>query len=360
MSRLRTDDLGQLLFIELDEDHWSAGLDKRLRTIRPGGIILTRRNLRTPESVAELLGKIARSVGAPPFLALEEEGGTGDPLRGFFPPLPSPRAVALKGHAAATLGELTGAGMRLLGFNTNFAPLLDLSIGSFDAVAGPRTLGSDGLQVAKYGGDFARGLERHKILPCAKHFPGLGGACPDSNAGLYLSGKPMAQMWREDLVPYRKLLRHLRLVMVSHYAYKAYDFDVALPAIHSVNVLHGLLRVKLHYHGVAVTGDLESEHIRRKFHPTEAAVLSINAGCDMVFMSGRQNSVKSAFEGLRNGLESGRISTSRVAQALDRIRLARKGLTVPSGKISMKALKDLAQKFKEFSNNLKTEEQKIE
>jgi beta-N-acetylhexosaminidase len=360
MSRLRTDDLGQLLFIGLNEDHWSAGLEKRLRTIRPGGIIFTRRTLRTPESVAELLSKIARTVGAPPFLALEEEGGMVDPLQEFFPRLPSARAVGVKGNATAKLGELIGAGLKLLGFNINFAPQLDLSTDFSDAVAGARTFGSDGLEVAKCGEAFVRGLQRHNILSCAKHFPGLGGARLDSNAGLYLSGKPMAQMWREDLVPYRKLLRQLHLVMVSHHAYKAYDFDVALPATHSVNVLHGLLRVKLRYHGLAMTSDLESEYIRRKFHPAEASVLSINAGCDMVFISGRKNSVESVIEGLRNGLESGRISTTRVAQALDRIRLVKKGLAAPSGKISMKALKELAQEFKEFSNHLKTEEQKIE
>lgn len=354
MSRLRTDDLGQLLFLGLDEDRWSAGLEKRLRAIRPGGIIFSQRTLRTPESVAELLGKIARTPGAPPFLALAEEGGTADPLQEFFPPAPSLRAVDVKENAAAKLGELIGAGMKLLGFNTNFAPRLDLSADSSDPAAGARAIGLDGLQVAKCGGDFMRGLQRHNILPCAKHFPGFGSARMDSQAGLYLSGKPMAPMWREDLVPYRKLLRQLPMVMVSHHAYKAYDFDIALPAIHSANVLHGLLRVKLLYHGLAMTSDLESEHIRQKFGPADASVLSINAGCDMVFTSNRKNSAESVIEGLRNGLESGRISTSRVAQALQRIRGVKKALAAPSGKISMKALKELGREFKEFSNHLKT------
>ncbi|MHB8655143.1 MAG: glycoside hydrolase family 3 N-terminal domain-containing protein [Terriglobia bacterium] len=354
MSRLPTDDLGQLLFIGLEEDRWSAGLEKRLRAIRPGGIIFSQRTLRTPESVAGLLGKIAQTLGAPPFLAIEEEGGTVDPLHEFFPPLPSLRAAGVKENAAAKLGELIGAGMKLLGFNTNFAPRLDLAADSSGAAAGARPIGSDSLQVAKCGGDFARGLQRHNILPCARHFPGFGSARMDSEAGLYLSGKPMAPMWREDLVPYRKLLRQLPMVMVSHHAYKAYDFDVALPAIHSVNVLQGLLRVKLSYHGVALTSDLESEYFRRKFDPADASVLSINAGCDMVSISNRKNSAESVIDGLRNGLESGRISTHRVAQALQRIRRARKALAAPTGRISMKALKALDREFKEFSNHLKT------
>ncbi len=364
MSTLRADDLGQLLFIGLDEDRWSAALEKRLRTIRPGGIVFTQRNLRTPESTVELLARIAGTVDNPPFLALEEEGGTVDPLRKFFPPLSSPRAVAAMGPAAARqLGGLAGAGLNLLGFNTNFAPLLDLATGSSNALISTRSFGSDGQQVANCSEAFVRGLHRHKILACAKHFPGLGDARPDRDTGILLSGKPMARMWREDLVPYRKLLPQLALVIVSHCAYKAYDFDFALRAPLSKNVLEGLLRVKLGYRGVVLADYFGTgEEISQRMPPSapgrpekgislnlEAFPKSVAAGIDMLVVRWGGRAPELVTERLENALDLGTVTTTRVNEALKRIRRVKKGLRLPTGKFSTQAFERLSREFEEFN-----------
>ena len=61
-------------------------------------------------------------------------------------------------------------------------------------------------------GGFLEGLERHEVRACGKHFPGLAAREPPSPAELALVSKPMAELWREDLVPYRALLPRLPLV----------------------------------------------------------------------------------------------------------------------------------------------------
>ncbi len=351
--------LGQMLMIRLGEERATAATARLLRIVNPGGILFSRRHLRTPQSAHELLRKIASALPVPPLLALEEEGGTVDPLGVIFPPLPAPRAVAQKGAAAVErLGELAGAGLKLLGFNANLAPVLDLSTPFSDPGLGARAFSADAHEVARCGKAFVRGLGRRKVLACAKHFPGLGSLRMVARSGLPLSGKTMAGMWREDLVPYRELLHQLPLVMVGRGAYKAYDFELPRPALFSENVGEGLLRVKLAYRGVAVAEDLDEEARRSSVELGEAAVRSVNAGCDLLLVGG-EKSLEQAFAGLKRGVESGKISSERLEQALERIRFAKKGLARPSGRVTASACLELTRQFEDFSRGCRPLEQKI-
>ena len=94
-----------------------------LAPFAPGGVLVDAPLPNGADTLREFLSKLACSVPTVPFLALREEGGPMDPLGVFLPPLPSPRAAAGKGLAAVQrLGELVGAALKLLGFNTDLAP----------------------------------------------------------------------------------------------------------------------------------------------------------------------------------------------------------------------------------------------
>jgi beta-N-acetylhexosaminidase len=346
MNKLRTEDLGELFFIQLGGDRWSASLEKRLRSLRPGGIVLTARNWRAADSAAEFLGRIARALDFHPFLAIEEEGGVADPLQKLFPPLPSPQTVGRRGpEAARKLGQLAGAGMKLLGLNINLAPRLDLANATEKDL---QTFGSGHQVVTQCGTAFVKGLKHHGVLACGKYFPGIGDARPDSDTGLTLSSKPMARMWREDLAPYLKLLGQLPMVMVSHRAYKAYDFDRALPAPLSRNVLEGLLRVKLGYCGVALV-DPQGELQERLSLDAEAVTKSIAAGSDMAVVRDSDKTFEPIAESVRNALEVGTISAQRIGEALKRIHRARKKIHPRVGKFSRNAYARLCREFEDFS-----------
>jgi len=358
MRDLRAKAIGQILVIELKEYRWSVAGERLLRACQPGGVLLSGRNLRTPGHTAELLHGIARTLTITPFLALEEEGGLVDPLHAFFPPLPSPRAVAEKGPAAtARLGELAGAGLKLLGFNTNFAPLLDLSAPHSETILGTRTFSADAPTVAKCGGAFLGGLQHHRIIACGKYFPGLSSAAIDRHSKLPVVGKTMVELWREDLIPYRHLLPQLPLVMVGHGVYKAYDFDLPCPATLSPNVVEGLLRTKLGYGGVVVADDLESEVIRRTIDLGEAAVRSVNAGCDLLLVGGgREESVEVILGTLKSSLDSGRVPARRLEQALKHIRHVKSRIRLPTGRLAKSDFDRLARQFESLGKECKSEE----
>ena len=349
MSASPENNLGQLLILKLNEWRWSSSLELFLHRLLPGGILLGAPLTSGAESIHEFLLKLARAAPAVPFLAIEEEGGGMDPLRAFLPPLPSPRAAAEKGLAAVTrLGELVGAALQLLGFNTDLAPGLDLASRSAGKTSETRAFSSDPQQVAKCGAAFLRGLERHNLLACGKHFPGLGTAQYSSPTEPPVVSKSMAELWREDLVPYRALLLRLPLVLVSPAAYKAYDFDLLQSGGLSPRVVEGLLRVKLGYNGVAIACGLETEAVRGTLDLGEAAVHALRAGCDVLLLE-KAEGAEVVHEALREGFESGRLANPRVEQALKRIQLAKKGLKPPRGRLSRGSMDRVIREFKDFS-----------
>ena len=371
-GHLHENDLGQLLILKLNEWQWSSSLELFLRRLLPGGILLGAPFTIGAESTREFLIKLARAVPAVPFLAIEEEGGAMDQLRAFLPPLPSPRTVAEKGLAAVRrLGDLVGAAMQLLGFNTDLAPLLDLAPPTSEKrscepvenpgrgtpwraptqkIAATRVFSHDPQKVAKCGAAFLEGLERHEIRACGKHFPGLASAQSSGAMEPPLVSKSMAELWREDLVPFRALLPRLPLVLVSTAAYKAYDFDLLQSAELSPKVVEGLLRIKLSYHGLAIAYGLETEAVRGTLALEEAAVQALNAGCDMLLLEEAEAAerVQAALSAAR---ESWKLPLPRVEQALKRVQLAKKGLKPPTGKLSRRSLDRLARAFTDFSSD---------
>jgi beta-N-acetylhexosaminidase len=345
------ENLGQLLILKLNERRWDSSLERLLRRLNPGGVVIDAPLTGGAESTREFLVKLARAVPAVPFLALEEEGGDMDPLRAFLPPLPSPRAAAERGLAAARrLGELVGAAVQLAGFNTDLAPLLDLVPPAAGNISEMRAFSADPQQVAKCGAAFLSGLERHRVRACAKHFPGLASAPASSATEPPLVSKSMAQLWRADLVPYRALLPRLPLVLVSTAAYKAYDFDLRQSAGLSPKVVEGLLRAKLGYNGVAIACGLETAAVRGTLALEEAAVHALRAGCDMLLLE-KAEAAERVHAALSAACQSGRLPRPRLEQALERIQLAKQGLKPPRGPLPRKPLARLVREFTDFASD---------
>ncbi len=355
MSVSRAEALGQLLIIRLESPVPPSECEDLVRRYLPGGVLMTHRGLSSPESTRETLARIARASSTAPFLALEEEGGAIDPLAKFFPPLPAPRVVARHGLAAVKrLGALIGEALATLGFNTVFAPRLDLSCPLGKPSLDTQAFDQDARLVAQCGEAFLDGLNAFRIIACAKHFPGAGSVEDSPAKSFAVVGKPMATLWREDLLPFRQLLPSLKLVEVASAAYKAYDFDVKLPAALSSNILEGLLRVKLGFKGVAVGNlfcSLQS--------PMEQLVSSIKAGCDVQVVPGDERAVRQAVETLTSAWEDGTLPAPRVEEALRRIQTAKKSLGRPKGKISRSALERVSREFEQFAKEICSEEQKI-
>ncbi len=189
----------------------------------PGGIILFARNLDPdprlgPARCHDLIqGLQARWGGDLPLaVALDQEGGPVSRLRPWVGNTPALRHLWAKGGpgACARWGQLWGEGLRLLGFNVDFAPVVDLHDAHPQAAMGDRAASADPTETAQAAGAFLHGLESTGVRGCLKHFPGLGGTQLDSHQGLPSLEGPEAI--GRNAAPFVALAHPDRLIMVAH------------------------------------------------------------------------------------------------------------------------------------------------
>jgi beta-N-acetylhexosaminidase len=279
-QHLRTQ-IGQLLIIGFDETEMSPRLSSLLTKIQPAGVILFARNIAGAEQTHTLLRECQNRVTTPLFTCADLEGGTVDRFRNVLGSAPSPEDVFATGSRALFRkhGRVLGENCRALGFNVDFAPVLDLAYEASRSVMSSRAVSADPKQVVAYAREFLRGLSDAGVLGCGKHFPGLGEATLDTHHELPSVEKPLRKLWDEDLVPYRSLSlrRELPFVMVSHAAFPAVT-KKRTPASLSKKWITDILRKKIGYRGLICSDDLEMGGVLAAAPIEQAAIEQVTIG----------------------------------------------------------------------------------
>lgn len=297
---------GSLLVVGLAGTELTSLERAWLRLVRPGGVILFRRNIAEAAQTRALLEEATGLCARHAFRCVDVEGGTVDRLRDALAPLPSAQAVGMAGASAGRRsrislaqehGELVARAVRAFGFNTTLAPVLDLALPESAGVMGTRTAGKDANAVIAYAHDFLRALAAHGVAGCGKHFPGLGGGMRDSHLETPAIERGWNDIWTEDLEPYRALRRELPMVMVNHAAYPRTRSKDA-PASVSPFWMTTVLREEIGYRGLIFSDDMEMGGIL-KFMPIEAAVVAaLRAGMDTVEICHSPELILRAYEAL--------------------------------------------------------------
>ncbi len=273
---------GQLLIMGFQGHTLESKLRSTFKSLQPGGVILFARNIESPQQTWRLLRACQSAVQHPMFLCVDMEGGVVDRLKYVVSPAPSVESVVASGlpKLYRLHGNIIGLEVRALGFNTDFAPVLDLRLEASRSVLTSRAASPFPRQVIRYAQEFLAGLGAAKVLGCGKHFPGLGEANLDSHKDMPVVKKPWKKMWTQDLLPYRKLHEHLPLVMVAHAAYPDVTKD-NLPASLSRKWMNDILREKIGYKGIIISDDLEMGGALASGPIEEVAVETLRAGADM-------------------------------------------------------------------------------
>src|SRR6185503_12900408 len=120
---------------------------------------------------------------------------------------------------------------------------------------------------------------------------------------------------------FSKINARLNGVIVAHAHYPALDGPAPLASSLSKNIVTGMLREELGFKGLTITDDLEMGAITATRDLSEAAVMAIEAGIDMVLIADSKSPERAtaAWEAMVKAAEGGRITRSHISRAFDHI-----------------------------------------
>jgi len=260
---------------------------RELRARRRAGAIVFRRNVADLVQVAELCAAIRNAAQRElaPFVAVDQEGGRVSRLPEPFLVLPPMRTLGridelgLTRRAARVVGLELGA----LGFNLDFAPVLDVDSNPANPVIGDRSFGAEPERVARHGLAFIEGLSSSGLCACAKHFPGHGDTSQDSHFELPTVAHGDERLRHIELAPFVAAIgARVDAMMSAHVVVRAWDAHQ--PATLSRRICTELLRGELGFEGVLFSDDLEMKAIARDPGVELAAPAAIEAGCDVLLV----------------------------------------------------------------------------
>jgi beta-N-acetylhexosaminidase len=321
--------LGQLIMVEyLGNSYQGSGLQYMVAQEHVGGFMYQASNHNFDGSYAiasnvyALSHQATNDAHTPLLIATDQEGGLVNRLYQFHGYLPSAEEIAASGNpnVALTQGTQQAKWMLELGINADLAPVVDVHTVDPPVLAS-RMFGRDPKTVATYAGAFLEGLQRNGVAGCLKHFPGLGSITSDPHDGLPVVRRNMTELENIDLAPYKLMIQRDQPAMIMATDVLMPAIDPNLPAELSPKAINGLLRGELGYDGVVITDGLYMGGISQRWSLSEAAVLSIIAGDDMIEGPYTPSLVAAVVTAFKQAIQQGRLSMTRVDQAVRRILL---------------------------------------
>lgn len=250
-----------------------------------GGVVLFRRNIPSVETALLLnLEVLSLCSGgpAPPFIAVDEEGGRVQRLSAPALKIPPMQRIGHDLALVERVAQAVGTELKALGFNLNFAPILDVDSNPQNPIIGDRAFAKDPAGVIAGATAYLKGLASTGVLSCVKHFPGHGDTTQDSHLTLPTVTHDRARLDQIELAPFKALLPIAPTAMTAHVVFEG--LDPGVPASRSPKICTALLRDQLKFNGVLFSDDLEMKALSAHASVEDNAVACIAAGCDALLI----------------------------------------------------------------------------
>ena len=316
------DKVGQLLMIGIHGTTLNDDAKFMLNEYRVGGIILFDRNMESKDQVKTLItdiNKAGKSAGLTPlFLGIDQEGGAVARMDDKLIKVPPAEEVGkMPVEQAVSLAKQSGAELKDLGFNINFAPVADLGL------TYGRSYSTSPDEVVRYAGAVGKAYDEAGLWYSYKHFPGIGKTDVDLHADTSIVPASKETLLSEDTKVFVDLIKQSKpntyTIMVSHAMYPQIDPDH--PASLSKAIITDWLRKDIGYNGVVVTDDMDMGALANHYTFGDMAVQSILAGSDILLVCHEYEHMQEAYNGLMKAVKDGRISKERLDESVKRILL---------------------------------------
>jgi beta-N-acetylhexosaminidase len=328
----------QVLLLTIDGTSVNSSTEELLAEGPPGGILLLGHNVEDAEQTRALTQGLQATAassgsGVALFVAVDQEGGLVQRVQDGVPEVPGARQLGQisSPEEAAFLAAGTAKGLLALGVNMNLAPVADV-VSNPESFLYPRTFGGDPEIVSAFVSAITEAYVRGGLISVVKHFPGHGSALGNTHGEAVVSQATRAEFNTIHLPPFRAAVAAgAQGVMMAHIVAAAYD--ERQPASQSDVVIENLLREELGFPGLVVSDDLEMAAATGSAAAGagdgsdaadaralgDAAVASINAGCDLLICTGTLARNLQVRDAIVNAIENGSISEARLDEAVSAV-----------------------------------------
>jgi beta-N-acetylhexosaminidase len=315
--------IGQMVIVGLEGTSMQANAKEMIESYKIGGFILYKNNITDAVQASILLNQLKGtnySNIAPLWLSVDQEGGRVSRLPESFPKIPSAEDIGRKDQPEYSyqVGQQLAEDIRSLGFNMNFAPVLDINSNPNNPVIGSRSFGTEPQIVIRHGIQTMKGIQSKQVVPVVKHFPGHGDTSVDSHLELPVISKSIDELQAFELLPFADAIKQQAdAIMIAHLLIP--QIDEHSPASLSDKIIRQLLRAQLQFDGVVITDDMTMGGITNHYDIGEAAVKSVSAGSDIILVGHNYNQQITVLRALKQSAEDGRLKMKAIDDSVYRI-----------------------------------------
>ncbi len=247
-----------------------------------GGVIFFTKNIITTEQTKIFIDKIKDTALISPFVGIDQEGGRVERTENIFngKKFLSAKYQAENGEKFVEQETTKIAKLiKAMGFNVNFAPVLDVNTNPQNPIIGERAYSSTAKEVEKYAILAMKTYIKNNIIPVGKHFPGHGDVNMDSHLTLPTLELSLEEVKKEHIQTFKTAIENdIPAIMVAHLYCPCFDTK-KIPSSLSYNVIN-YLRENLNFKGVVVSDDMQMGALQNT-NQTEAIIQGINAGINL-------------------------------------------------------------------------------
>lgn len=314
--------VGQMLMFGFSGTEPDYYINEMIAERNIGGIILMGHNIQNREQLKTLIKNLqlkssSTNLEIPLFIAVDQEGG--GVLRVKVDGVSEFTAQSdIKNKEQALMVAINrGRELKDLGINLNFSPVLDY-ITNEKSFLYSRTFQEDLAKTAEFGSAMVQGYQEY-IISSPKHFLGHPDSIIDPHASIVISDFSLEEII-ERINIFKKVYTESSpsMIMISHIIYN--NIDIENPCSLSKKCINNWLKEEAKFSpSIIITDAMEMGAIQNKYTNSEAAILAIKAGNDILLYTRDFEKQKEAYNSIINAISSGEIDIEQINNSVLKI-----------------------------------------
>lgn len=288
--------ISQLFLVNIEGNQKFMPIEKTNdgKPLVPGGCLLFSYNIaetssQTFEFIKSISDFYTKNGNIPPYIAIDQEGGDVNRLRGMTSVLWSQKKVGecFSVENAKKLYSEQAKQMRSLGINMNLAPVVEVENESNSKFLGTRTFGNLE-KILSYGKAEIEGFEENGIATVLKHFPANSNVDPHFGLPKIIFDK---NDFEKLTKPFEKFVPISSAILMSHAIVMPNEDEhineFEMPACFSYHWVTEIARNYFcDFKGLIISDDIFMGALAKNGYPPEIAVVeAIKAGVNVIMLS---------------------------------------------------------------------------